>query len=340
MGYLESDSNDILSDSVCSNYAKGKKPLTSDLQVRLLFLTTNETINRLNKLNIQNFTVVANALCVLVMNSSLPDNGKKKLMKYYESEDELAFIAEVFLSCLKGNNLHPLNDASINTLESYRHIDRSTILQRIVNTSVSQSDTTTNDNTNEDFDWMRNYVTNSMINTPPTSVHDKVKIENVVLELPRDYSAMIYSLKPMLTESAYENFTIEDFTKAMNIDIFHNTFTLQKGILECWKFEGTIESVLPSLKSYNFSEVSDFAFQLIGKFTLNDVEKLIQYLKYVSNDNVNILTSLIFDKELVNVKLILFVHKCSEKVAEQKLDTDHDGTRTYKLNRSNDKKHK
>lgn len=41
---------------------------------------------------------------------------------------------------------------------------------------------------------------------------------------------------------------------------------------------------------------------------------------------------------MVNVKLTLIVHKCSEKVKDQKLDKDHDGTRTYIPNRSGDKK--
>ena len=341
-GNLGSGSINILSDSVCSHYAKGSKPLTSDLRVELLNLTKDETINRLNKLNIQNFTVVANALCALVMDSSLPDNGKEALVKYYDPKNELSFIAEVFLSCLKGNNLHSLNQEDIITLEGYRHIDSSAILERINrrNTSVSdsQANATPDENENEDFDWMRNYVPISMINPPPAFVRGKVRAENAVIELPNDYSAMIYSLKPTVTESAFEKFTVEELTKAMDIDTAHNSFILQKGSLEYWQFEGAMESMLPLLKSYNFSEVSDFAFQLIGDFALKDVTELIRCLKDLSNDNVDILTSLIIDKALVNVKLTLIVHKCHEKVEDQKFNKDHDGTHTYKLNRSNDKK--
>lgn len=342
-GYLDSDSSDILSDSVCSNYAKGKKPLSSDLRVELLYLTKEDSINRLNKINIQDFTIVANALYALVMNSLPPGSEKKRLVKCYESEDELAFIAEVFLICLKGDNYHPLSNADINTLESYRHIDSSTISERNDwrNTSVSdsQADAITNDIENdEDFDWMQNFIPNIMINTPPTFVRDKVKTENVALELPSDYSAMIYSLKPTLMESAFKKYTDKELAKTMDIDTAHNSFVLQKGSLEYWQFEGAIESVLPSLKTYNFSEVSDFAFQLIGDFTSEHVDELIQCLKDISNDNVNILTSLIIDKELVNVKLTLIVHKCSEKVIDQKLDTDHDGTRKYTPIRSSNKK--
>lgn len=344
-GNPSSGSNDILPDPVCSHYAKGNKPLTSDLRVELLYLTKAEAINRLNNINIQDFTTVANALYVLVMNSSLPDNGKKTLVKYYDSKDELSFIAEVFLSCLKGDNFHPLSKADIITLESYRHFDSSAIFERIDwrSTSVSDNlaDAITNDiEIDEDFDWIRNYIYNSTISKPPSFVRDKVKTENTVLELPIDYSAIIYSLKPTLTESAFERFTVEELTKTMDIDTTHNSFILQKGSLEYWQFVGAMESVLTSLKTYNFQEVSDFAFQLIGEFTSKDVAELKQCLKNISNDNVNILTSLIIDKELVNVKLTLIIHKCSAKVEDQKLDTDHDGTHIYKPNRSDDKKRK
>ena len=343
-GYLGSDSNDILSDSVCSNYIKGKKNLTNELRVDLLYLTQEEAINRLNSISIQDFTIVANALFSLVTNSSLPNNEKKRLLKYRESENELAFIAEVFLSCLKGRNLHPLTPLHIDILEGYIHStvpsnrtsnnptisNKEAWRNRDISDYDNQADALTYNNGNdEDFDWMRNYdVSNSIINTPPTFVRDKVKIATVVLELPNDYSAIIYSLKPTLTESAYEKFTIEEFTKTMNINITRNSIILQKGSLEYWQFEGTMESVLPSLKHFNFNDVSDFALQLTGEFTSDDVKQLKQYLMDVSNSNVNILTSLIFDKEQVNVKLILIAHKCSEKVDAQ-LKPDYDGTLEY-----------
>lgn len=348
-GYIGSDSSDILSDSVCSNYAKGKKNIAGDLQVELLSLTRENFIDRLNKINIQDFTVVSYALFILIKNSSLPNNEKKRLIKHYTAQNELAFIAEVFLISLKGDNCYSISQSLISILESYRY---SAILARKKNNDSityenidwesnpiydEQIDITANDDkSNEDFDWMRNYVPDSMIGTPPAFVHGKVKTITVALELPRDYSAIIYSLKPSLTESTYETFTIEDFAKTMNIDITRNTVILQKGKLEYWNFEGDIESVLPSLKNYNFSEVSDFAFQLIGEFTSKDVDKLKQYLKDISNYNVNILTSLIIDKEQANINLTLIVHKCAKKVIEQKLDSEHDGTHLYEPLRSTD----
>lgn len=344
-GYIGSDSSDILSDSVCTNYAKGKKNLSNELRVKLLNLDRESVIDRLKKINIQDFTVVSDALLALVINSTLPENEKKRLLKCNESEDELAFIAEVFLNCIKGDNYISLTKPELNILESYRHntdlasgkSNNPTIFDRTdrhdTTVSDSQSETKTDD-TDEDFDWMRNYISGSIISTPPSFVRDKVKTVTVTLELPRDYNALIYSLKPTLTESAYEKFTIEDFINIMNIDVTRNTYSLQKGSLEYLQFEGTIESILPALQNYNFSEVSDFAFQLIGEFTSRDVERLKQYLKDISNDNVNILTSLIFDKELINVNLLLIAHKCNEKAEDQKSDRDHDGTHKYIPHRS------
>lgn len=341
-GHAGSVSIEKLSDSVCSNYAKGKKNLTNDLRVELLNLTEKDAIDRLKMLNIQDFTTVSNALLALVENSSLSDNEKKKLVNCHQSKDDLVFIAAVFLKCLQGDNSFPINTLITSTLEGYRHntvstnrtVYSPTIPERTTwgNASVSESqaDTITNNTGNdEDFDWIRNYVPELIINTPPAFIRDKVISETVVLELPIDYDAMIYALKPALTESAYETFTIEVFTKTMDIDTTRNTFNLQKGSLEYLQLEGSIETILPSLKNYNFSMVSDFALQLIGEFTSKDVNELKQCLKDISNDNVNILTSLIFDKELTTVKLVLIVHKCNEKVKEQMADKDHDGTREY-----------
>ncbi|MCM1127685.1 MAG: hypothetical protein NC429_14595 [Lachnospiraceae bacterium] len=346
-GNVELDSNDILSDSVCSNYVNGKKNLASDLRVALLSLSNAEVVNRLNKLNIQNYTFSSGALFNLVINSSLADNEKERLISYSKQNDELTFIAEVFLICIKGDNYYPLTQPVITTLESYRH---STILGNSANnsshiyeqnawknSSLSSNHSTAVSNAsenNEDFDWMRNYVPNSILNIPPAFIRSKAKITTVPLELPRDYCAMIYVLKPALTESAFETFTIDEFTKTMDIDTTHNIFKLQKGSLEYWQFEGAIDSILASLKRCNFSDVSDFAFQLIGEFTSRDVNILRQYLNDISNENVNILTSLIIDKEPLNVNLTLIAHKCDEKVEDQKADKDHDGTHNYTLRRS------
>lgn len=350
-GFVGSDSNDILSDSVCSNYVKGKKNLTNELRIDLASLSNDEVVTRLNKLNIQDYTISFRVLLNLVMDSTLAHSEKERLLNYSKFDDKLKFIAEVFLICIKGDNLYLITQSVLAILESYRHNatlesssnNNSYIFNQKVleNLSANRPSALTNESENiEDFDWMRNYISDSMINTPPTFIRNKVEITTVLLELPRDYSAMIYVLKPALTESAFETFTIDEFTKAMDIDTTHNIFNLQKGSLEYWQFEGAIESISTSLKSYNFSNVSDFAFQLIGEFTSKDVNNLKQNLNEISNDNVNILTSLIIDREPANVKLTLIVHKCYEKAEDQKADKDHDGTRRYRPHRSTTNEYK
>lgn len=340
--YANADSVDILSDSVCSNYIKGKKALNSDLQVELLKLSKEDALQRLGQIGIQNFTSAAYALQILVKNSNLSDYEKERLISCYKSNDELSFTAEVFLSCIKGDNYHPLDNAAIQTLESYRLSANSQSSHSAIyecsapegklNPADLSAPVASNSENAEDIDWMRNYVPDSMINSSITFVRSKVQIETAVLELPMDYRAMIYILKPTLTESTLEKFTFQDFVNAMNIDTIRNT--LEKGHLKYWQFEGAIESVLPILNNFNFSEVSDIALQLIGEFTLQDFHVLQQYLKNVSNENVNILSTLIFDKEMANIKLILIIHECSEKADEQKLDCEHDGTHLYNPRRS------
>ena len=119
-GYAEAKENEILSDSVCSNYAKGKKALNSELQVELLGLSGEDIIERLHKIGIQNYAAVSDALQVLVEKSSLSANEKRELLECRRPDNELEFIAAVFLKCIRGDNYHPLTSADINALENYR----------------------------------------------------------------------------------------------------------------------------------------------------------------------------------------------------------------------------
>lgn len=117
--YSDSPYGDVLSDAECSNYAKGKRGLSTDLQNELLKLSVEDIIDRLNKISILDFTSVSNVLMVLVKNSSLSDKEKRKFTKCYVLEDELTFIATVFLRCIKEDNFHPLTHLEIQTLMGY-----------------------------------------------------------------------------------------------------------------------------------------------------------------------------------------------------------------------------
>lgn len=112
---------DTLSDAACSNYANGKRALSAELQIELFNLSIEDVIDRLNKIGIRDFTAVSNALIILVKHSSLSDNEKEKLIKCYEFEDELTFIATVFLRCVKEKNCYPLTRLQVETLNEYMH---------------------------------------------------------------------------------------------------------------------------------------------------------------------------------------------------------------------------
>lgn len=83
-------------------------------------------------------------------------------MKNYEAQDSITFIAEVFLSCLKADNLYVLGKLYIDTLEGYRHNAVSTskkksssivlenIDQKNIFDSNNQSNPTTNDAENNE----------------------------------------------------------------------------------------------------------------------------------------------------------------------------------------------
>lgn len=107
-----------LSSSVCSNYANGKSSLRY-MQYELSNLTVEQAMDRLNKIGIRDFSAVSNALIILVKHSFLSDKEKGKLIKCYELENELTFIATVFLRCMKEDNLHPLSSLEIETLMGY-----------------------------------------------------------------------------------------------------------------------------------------------------------------------------------------------------------------------------
>lgn len=336
-GYSDSKEIDILSDSVCSNYAKGKKALNSELQVELLNLSVEDIVERLHKIGIQNYTTVSDSLQILVENSSLSVTEKRELLECRKSENELGFVAAVFQKCIRGDNYHPLTSSDIAALENYRYRTVSTNDAGAVpavsdaGRAFTQVKDTEQDMENDaELDWMRDYVPASLVNEPVTFVRSTVKSHHVAIELPLDYRALVYALKPALTEDTLQTFTLEKFMETMDIDAAH--IRLQRGSLEYWKFEGALDSILQLLERISFADVSDFAFQMMGQFTLEEAGELQRYLKNISNSKAAILSSLLYDKELSQIKVILIAHRCSEKAAEQRL-ADDDDTHVYKIQR-------
>lgn len=340
-GYAEAKENEILSDSVCSNYAKGKKALNSELQVELLGLSEEDIIERLHKIGIQNYAAVSDALQVLVEKSSLSANEKRELLECRRPDNELEFIAAVFLKCIRGDNYHPLTSADINALENYRYRavlsngeSGSFPVRDAEQENIPDDGGEEDAEKDEDLDWMRDYVPASLANEPVTFVRSRVKTRHVAVELPLDYRALVYALKPALTENTLQTFTMEAFMETMDIDAGH--IGLRRGSLEYWQFEGALEHILQLLERISFADVSDFAVQMIGQFTLEEAGTLQRCLKNISNSKAAILSSLLYDKDLSQIKLVLIAHRCGEKAAEQKL-ADDDDTHVYNIQRKSNR---
>ncbi len=279
---------------------------------------------------------MSDSLQILVENSSLSVNEKRELLEYRRLENEPEFIAAVFLKCIRGDNYRPLTSSDIDMLENYRYrsvITESKGREPAVFKSAEQkdaSDRKTGAEADGNLDWMRDYVPASMANESVAFIRSKVKIHNVMVELPLDYCALVYALKPVLTENTLQTFTFEKFLEVMDIDVTHNR--LQRGSLEYWQFEGDLDDILQLLARIDFSDVSDFAFQMTGQFTLKENEELQRYLRNVSNYKVVILPSLLYDKESAQIKLMLIAHRCRNKAAQQRL-ADDDDTHVYNIQR-------
>lgn len=76
----------VLNDSDCTNYIKGQRKLSADIQIELDKLSLEDFIERLKRIKIRNLTTAAEALRVLVRNSSLSEKDKEELLKDYHDK--------------------------------------------------------------------------------------------------------------------------------------------------------------------------------------------------------------------------------------------------------------
>lgn len=324
----------VLSDVDCSNYANGKRKLSKDIQIELNKLTLEEIIKRIKDTNIRDITTAADALRVLVRNSSLSEKEKETLLKYYKAGQELTFIAEVFLRSIREDNSQKLTQTQIDTLKKYR--DYYTLANDKYGTSelpehqkqVNRIETDLHEDAEneEDISWMDNYVPASMVEKPFMFGNSEVVIRYDEIKLPKEYSRMVYILKSALREANVRKYPMNAFIEVLDIDAANNS--LREGQLEYWQFEGTIEAIEASFKKLNFFDACGFVLQPIGAFEIAQIESIENILRDVSNINVAICSPLIY-KDVTNFKLILLVHRSKRKAEEQRLDTDHDNTKVY-----------
>lgn len=331
----------VISDADCSNYANGKRKLSTDIQIELSKLPLEEIIKRLKGIDIWNFTTAADALKLLVENSSLSEKEKEALLKNYEADQELTFIAKVFLRSVRENNNQQLTRTQMDILNGYRDSysianDKNDILgipehQKQVNRT--ETDLHNDTENGEDISWMGDYASASIIEKPLMPSDREVVLRHDEIKLPKEYSWMLYILKPALTEAKLRKYSMNDFFKVLDIDA--GTKNLQEGQLEYWQFKGAIDSIIVLLKRINFSDACGFVLQPVGVFELSQIENVEEVLRVASNVNVTMCTPLIF-KDVPDFKLLLLVHRSKRKSIEQSLDTDHDNTRIYEKKRNPD----
>lgn len=328
----------VIPDPDCSNYAKGKRKLSTEIQIELSTLTLEEIIGRLKSINIRDISKAAYALMVLVKNSSLSENEKEALLKNYQPDQEFSFIAKVFLRSVKEDNSQRLTSAQVDALKEYKDYytltnDENGILgieeqQKQIN--EAEADLHANTENEEDISWMDNYVPASMVEKPFMPARSEVIIRHDEIELPEEYSRMVYILKPALRDANVRKLPMNTFIDVLDIDAASNS--LREGKIEYWQFEGAIDAIVPIFKKLNFLDACGFVIQPIGTFEIAQIENIEKILRSVSNVNVAMCSPLIY-KDTPDFKLILLVHKSERKAKEQRLDTEHDHTRIYEKKR-------
>jgi hypothetical protein len=305
-----------LSDSVCSNYVKGKTDLGDDLRIELLSLDIPTIENRINLAGIQNLTKVAQSLYKLVEISDLIREDQIELEKSFREDQPIHFIAKALQKSFRPSNYCILGNERI---EELRRIPYEIGSDRSSGNSVSeeafQYETETISEESEDREWLSTYLSGAPINSSLSFIRKELQVTNVPITLPLDYTAMVYALKPTIMDGAIEAFEFDEFVKAMDIDTVNHI--ARSGHLEYWLIRGEMEYIEALIPKLNFFNVSDFAFQFIGKFVLKDVRKMQETLLKSSNPYANLLSTLVNDKNTDVTELRLFTHVCEEKVIEQ-----------------------
>ena len=305
-----------LSDSVCSNYVKGKTDLGDDLRIELLSLDIPTIENRINLAGIQNLTKVAQSLHKLIEVSDLIKEDQVELEKSFHEDTPVIFVAKALQKSFRPSNLCVLGKEMI---EELRRMPYEIGIDKAPGSSVSeetfQYHAEAISEENEYREWLSTYLSGAPISASLSFVRKELQVTNVPLSLPLDYTAMVYALKPTIMDGAIEAFEFDEFVKSMDIDTVKHV--VRSGRIEYWLIRGEMEYIEALIPKLNFFNVSDFAFQFIGKFVLKDVRRMQNTLLKTSNPHANLLSTLVNDKNTDVAELRLFTHVCEEKVIEQ-----------------------
>ena len=268
-----------LDDSVCSNYAKGKKDISNYIRINILQYRIEELSSRIHKVGIHDYSLSARALAILVQNSSLSHASKKELLDIYTSYEPLLFITHVFRKSIEADNVYDLKDFEIFDLR-----------ELILNNPTSS------------FNDINN------MGTDHNNSHDSITyISHTIIQLPFDYDNLIQLLKPGESGFYLDTFNINSFIKSNNID--PESHTISEGTLELWTMKGSIDNLAGILRDIQFLHTTTLTYILSGMITIRDTQ-IIQNALFSQKDyhSMKILNSLIADKKKEIPELIIITY--------------------------------
>jgi hypothetical protein len=294
---------------------KGKTDIGDDLRIELLSLELSQIEKRIDQAGIQNCTMAAKSLKRLSEISDLPAEDKAELDKYFDPDNPIMFMAKALQKSFRPSNYCILDNDRIDELRRIRYDIDNDKLWNVVSEETFQYQVNPTADIDEDREWLSNYLSGAPITSSLSFIRKELQVTNVIISLPIDYPAMIYSLKPTIMDGAIEAFEFDDFVTAMDIDTVKQT--TRTGHLEYWLIRGEMEYIESLIPKLNFFNVSDFAFQFIGKFKLKEVRQMQKTLLKSSNPHAVLLSTLVNDKDSELAELRLITHVCEEKVIKQ-----------------------
>lgn len=308
-----------LSDAVCSNYINGKRTIPDNYRTALANITENDIKEKFEALSIYDLQLPADALRQLIDHATLPKATRSKLIKSYQTSTDTStpekFLADIFRYSVNTKGSHPLSSENLTQLASFAAPKISTEASESSGEDSADFDS---EFSGEDQKWMRNYIPQMLPLTGRSFFGNPVMMDWQPLSLPQDFTPLVYLLKPVLKEVQVEMFTFDEFLACTGISPI--TGNLQNGTLQCLKIAGPIDSVVSAIHNFNFRDICSVVLLARGQITIRDMDQIEQAIKDVSLSTVKFIRSLIFDKQLSDVEVILITMVDSDQAQKMRDD--------------------
>lgn len=307
-----------LSDAVCSNYINGKRAIPDNYRTTLANITETDIKEKFKALGIHDLQFPVDALRRLIDHVILPNPTRIKLIKSYQTSTDASvpekFLADVFRYSINAKGNCQLSHEDLAKLASFATPQISTEVSEGNGEGSVDFDS---DFSEEEQKWMRDYIPQMLSLTSKTFFGTSVTIEVQPLSLSHDFVPLVYLLKPVLKEVQVEVFTFEEFLDCTGINPI--TGNLQSGTLQYLKIIGPVDSVVDAIYSLNLKDVCSVVLITRGQLMRQDADRIEKAVKDVSFSTVRFIRSLIFDKQLSDVEVILII-KVDPKQAQKMRD--------------------